>query len=329
VRLLAAGSVFALGFAVLAACGARTGLLVPDVICQTEAAVRPCSDACGAGSQTCEDGFWSECRVPIATRSCSDGCGSGEQRCEDGAWQSCQVALVQRDCASVCGAGHETCRNGTFGKCDAPQPKPPKLVATVRDFSPTTHPDFEAAYKSGVDAGMVLSTLGMDGKPVYASVSRTQSSSGRENFDKWYHDDSVNRSGSVDLPLLPSEVDGQFEYDNRTFFPIEGQLLGNEGRLHNYHFTIEASTTFEYRGGEVFSFAGDDDMWVFVNRQLAIDLGGLHPTAFAEIAIDSIAGAFGMSRGNIYPLHFFFAERHTTASRLTLRTTIAEPGSCD
>jgi fibro-slime domain-containing protein len=79
----------------------------------------------------------------------------------------------------------------------------------------------------------------------------------------------------------------------------------------------------------VFSFNGDDDMWVFINRQLAIDLGGLHNSLSASVELDGIATSFGLQVGTVYPLHFFFAERHTIASNFSIRTTIAEPGSCE
>lgn len=329
VRALRIGSFFLVFLPIFSACGARTGLLTPDVACQKDGATRGCVDGCGAGNQTCVDGLWSACEVPVVIRACSDGCANGEERCEDGAWQACVAPLVQRDCSSVCGSGHETCKNGSWGACDAPQPRPPQLSATVRDFSPKTHADFEAAYPPGVDTGVVKDLLGPDDKPVYASLSRTKSTSGAANFDKWYHDDVVNLSAPLELQLLPSADDaGAFSYENHKFFPIDGELLGNEGRAHNYHFTLEAHTTFEYRGGEVFSFSGDDDMWVFINRHLAIDLGGLHPTMSADIALDTIATGAGLVRGNVYPLHFFFAERHTTESNFTVHTTIAEPGSC-
>lgn len=268
--------------------------------------------------------------MPVVTRSCNDGCGDGQESCVAGRWQACQVPLVQRACASACGAGYETCNQGKWGACDAPQPRPPQLKTTVRDFSPTTHPDFEAGYAPGLDAGMVESTLGANDKPVYAGRPITPSSSGAANFDQWFNDGPNSQSEALDLQLLPAPGEaGLFTYDDGEFFPIDGKLLGNEGRGHNFHFTLEASTTFEYRGGEVFSFSGDDDMWVFINRRLAIDLGGLHRSLSANVRLDDFAGQAGLIQGQVYPLHFFFAERHTIESHFTIRTSIAEPGSCD
>lgn len=342
----------------IGACGARTELGRPE-LCPTDGDERSCKNACGVGTQSCEAGVWSSCLVPERSEACSNDCGPGQRACVDGVWgqcevlpveracntecgagvercmngdwQECDVPDVTRPCSSVCGSGNETCRFGKWGRCDAPLPKPPQLKAKIRDFSPKTHPDFEGSFASGLDAGIVQQVLGMDDTPVYASATTTKSTSGAVRFFQWFHDDpTVNMTKDLDLPLVPSDdVPGQFAYQDLEFFPIENELLGNEGRAHNFHFTLAASTTFEYRGGEVFAFEGDDDMWVFVNRHLAIDLGGLHNSLSAEVSLDSVAAPFGLQKGGVYPLHFFFAERHTIASHFTVRTTIAEPGSCD
>lgn len=309
-------------------CGSRTELDQPPP-CQVEGEQRPCADDCGAGAHTCRNGLWTRCEVPVAVRACADDCGGGEQACRDGRWGECVVPTVERACQSVCGNGTETCSEGKWTRCDAPQPKPPRLLAVVRDFSPLTHVDFEAGYPTGLDEGIVERTLGADDKPVYAGAPRTKSTSGVATFDQWYRDvPGVNQRAEIELQLQVGS-DGLFSYEDRKFFPIDGQLFGNEQRANNFHFTLEAATSFVYVGGETFSFSGDDDMWVFINRQLVIDLGGLHPTLSAEVSLDELAGPLRLERGQTYALHFFFAERHTNASNFTIRTSIADRGSCD
>ncbi len=299
--------------------------------CEVPIATRECTNTCGAGTEQCESGAWGDCAVPPVTESCSNDCGSGVRTCQDDAWGECDVPILMRDCESVCGAGHETCTGGVWQACDAPQPKPPKLKSTIRDFS-DTHPDFEIELgRAGIDPGIVAFDLGADDKPVYQGNPTTLTTSGKENFDQWYRDvPGVNLSQPLDLQLSSEAGDPVFfVYDDHEFFPIDNQLLGNEGRSHNFHFTLEAQTSFTYIGGEEFTFSGDDDMWVFINRRLAIDLGGLHNSLTSSVDLDLEADKLQIVKGETYAIHFFFAERHTVESNFTIRTTVAEAGSCE
>lgn len=193
------------------------------------------------------------------------------------------------------------------------------LHATVRDFK-ESHPDFE--YKIKSEKGIVLPDLGDDDKPVYASPDVTVSTTGKANFDQWYRDVAgVNAPFSVDIALMDAGG-GFYSYDNPAFFVLDGKGFGAEGNEHNYHFTLELHTEFVYRGGEVFKFRGDDDLFVFINRKLAMDLGGVHGPEEAEAVLDDLADDLGILPGGTYQLDFFFAERHTKESNFRIETTI-------
>lgn len=312
------------------ACGARTGLEGKET-CGEPGSMRSCEGPCGLGTQLCDGNYWQACLPVVATRACSDDCGAGVETCTDQGWQSCVVPVAKRDCSSVCGSGHETCSAGKWGTCDAPLPKPPVLHTTVRDFH-RTQSDFELPLTGEQDdRGIVAATLGADGAPVYAGNPSTKTTpSGKAGFDVWYHDvPGVNISLAINLVL--TEVTGSpglYVFDSRPFFPIDGLGFGNEGLPHNYHFTLATHTSFVYRGGETFSFSGDDDVWVFIDRQLAIDLGGLHSIETKQVSLDALAPSFGLVVGQLYPIDLFFAERHTVDSDFTVRTTIADVGSC-
>ncbi len=142
--------------------------------------------------------------------------------------------------------------------------------------------------------------------------------SGAATFDQWYRTvPDVNIEIPGELPL----TDGVFE--SNAFFPLDNQGFGNTpGYDHNYHFTTEAHVSFTYESGQVFTFRGDDDLWVFVNGKLALDLGGVHEPMEGTLNFDVKAAQLGITPGNKYNMDIFHAERQTVESNFRVETNI-------
>ena len=213
--------------------------------------------------------------------------------------------------------------------CLAASAAPMTLTGTVRDFN-ADGVNFEApTYTAG--SGWVNSTL-VGPSPTLTALGSTHiSNTGAGAFSNWY----TNVANSKPFSLTLNEISpGLYDYTNNNFFPINGQLLGNEGRTNNYHFTYSIASTFGYNPGtgQSFTFTGDDDVWVYFDKQLGIDLGGVHGGQTQTVLLDTVMGAKPM--GN-YSFDFFFAERHTTQSNLRIETSlmfappnnVPEPGS--
>ncbi len=201
------------------------------------------------------------------------------------------------------------------------------LIGVVRDMK-DTHRDFERLC-CGDTRGAVATTIGADQKPVYAGTGPTRATnngpelmSGPAEFDQWYRNvDGVNSPYLVYFFFVPSPG-GVYTFHSSSFFPLDDKGWGNQSRNHNFHFTTELHTRFQYRGGEIFHFTGDDDVWVFINGRLAIDLGGVHSAEDAQVSLDARAVEFGIETGKSYALDLFQAERHTSESNFRIETNL-------
>lgn len=226
------------------------------------------------------------------------------------------------------------------GDCDS------VLEVTYRDFD-ESHPDFEMPFSGDeVRLQLVEPTLDPQGKPVFKSSIGCPWSqqdprqcnpdwkptekviNDKTSFDQWYRTvQGVNFEFQKEMALTETVPgSGVFVFESATFFPLsadEGFGAGPQGgQGRNYLFTTEIHLTFTYLRNQTFKFRGDDDLWVFINNKLALDLGSMHNPAEGVIDFDAQAAELGITPNNVYRMDVFHAERHTQVSSFRIETNI-------
>ncbi len=189
---------------------------------------------------------------------------------------------------------------------------------------------------------------------------------GNGNFVNRYLDDGTRYESPFGSPGCQQEDNGGLpcpREGNPLFFPLDdletpagpevydayvpqplygGGGLGPQGE-HNFHFTTEVAYWFVFdpAANATLTFVGDDDVWVFLNGILAIDLGNKHEPRGGRITLGATNATigyadpgdqsfkswtdtprpisdFGLEEGKAYEIKVFHAERETRASSFQL-----------
>ncbi len=202
--------------------------------------------------------------------------------------------------------------------------------------------------------GMVEEYLSKDGLPVRVDSTLfpwDQCSAGRE-VDKWFVPEVLATGPDgreytnatcrdIDLKLdaegfwladVTESPNGCNDPTNPGFYPLDdfeyldsAKTIKNpkfdwdvQGCKHNYSFSMKITAQFKYIKGQYFEFRGDDDVWVFINNRLVVDIGGCHSPVEGAVDLDTL----GLTEGTEYPFHIFFSERNATGSNFKMRTSI-------
>jgi fibro-slime domain-containing protein len=152
-------------------------------------------------------------------------------------------------------------------------------------------------------------------------------------FAHWFRDVPVyNMSQPLALTLY-RQANGMYVFDDQMnpeyidlngFYPIDDQLFGDSGgngaKDHNYYFTFEVHTQFQYdkTAGQSFKFEGTDTVWLYIDGVLVNDVMGVHAAHDQFVDVDRM----GLEDGEWYQLDFFFAQRFMPASHFRIETNI-------
>lgn len=119
-------------------------------------------------------------------------------------------------------------------------------------------------------------------------------------------------------------LDDKQTIENPYYDSLPGLEINGTRKYHNYGFTMKIQAEFKYIKGQYFEFLGDDDVWVFIDNRLVVDIGGQHQRVDGAVNLDTIGRSTGdtLVPGNKYSFFIFYAERKREASNFKMRTSI-------
>ena len=153
------------------------------------------------------------------------------------------------------------------------------------------------------------------------------------SYDVMYHDVTSQYDRAVSNAFVPYNTPNSTDMDYGFTMCMEIKFfMENDGKVHVYD-----ENGNETEQSMIFEFTGDDDLWIYINNNLCLDMGGIHGAKRGNINFDKNAGGgsctattyfdsgdvnteqkFDLDSGE-HTLRVFYMERAQTESNLKIK----------
>lgn len=166
----------------------------------------------------------------------------------------------------------------------------------------------------------------------YKSIVLTDNGTGTYSFEAGYSGTKKDVRYDQESGTIYNGTNGG---DESGFYPLENLGYEQPGLLtatskvnngaKNGGFTLRGESQFVYNEASnlYFQFTGDDDVYMYINGVLALDLGGAHGRNSKTVNLNDLdATKYGLKEGQVATFTFFYMERCSDASTFGIETNM-------